>query len=100
MVRSFSLFIMIFFFAGSLVLVAANDIRKRLPAPTAAQEERMQHLITQLRHETILPPEKEFVEESRKPQRQPGSYLPEHDWARLKRTILGLMSSSEPEGQK
>lgn len=100
MVRTFSLFMMIFLFAGSLVLVAANDIRKRLPPPSAAQEERMRNLITHLRHETILPPEKEFVEEARKPPRKPGSYLPDTDWARLKRAILSVVSSSEPEEQK
>jgi hypothetical protein len=100
MARTFALFMMIFLFSGSLVLVAANDIRKSLPPPSAAQQERMQTLITHLRHETILPPEKAFVEEGRKPVRKPGSYLPDTDWARLKRAILSIVSSPEAEESK
>lgn len=100
MLNRFSLFMMICVFSGALVLVAAHDIRKRLQPPTAQELEYSQELITNLRSENILPAEKAFVEEARKPARKPGSYLPQRDWERLKKAVQGFFASPEPEEVK
>lgn len=100
MLHRFSLFMMICLFSGALVLVAAHDIRKRLQPPTSQEVTEMQELVTNLRSENILPPDKAFVEESRKPTRKPGSYLPQRDWERLKKAVQGFFGSSEPEEVK
>ncbi|MFO0415970.1 MAG: hypothetical protein ACK5Y6_01660 [Pseudomonadota bacterium] len=100
MLQKIGLFICVFFFSGSMVLMGARDMRDRLSPPQEPEVERAKKLIQALRGDELFKIEAKYDAEHEKPARKPGSYLPEYDLRKLKTFLGSLIGADAPPGQQ
>ena len=86
---------MITFFSGSIVVMAAKDLRKNLKPPTDVEVERAKKLVQALRGDELFIVEAKYHEpHPNLPPRKTGSFLPEYDTKKIKSFILGLVGGA------
>jgi len=95
MLRRFGLFLFIVFFSGSVVVVAARNLRDKLGSFSAQQQEQVVKLVEALRGDQLFKAEAKYHEGQKGPPRRVGSYLPEHDIKKLKQFLASLISGEE-----
>jgi hypothetical protein len=98
--RSVALFLMIFLFAGSIVFVAARDIRVRLAPPTDVDRALLQDILKDIQGERVVPAVKAAMPKEAMPDRSHGSYLARRDIERLKKFIVSLVNPGEAAESK
>jgi hypothetical protein len=92
----FGLFLLITFFSGSIVVMAAKDLRNNLKPPTDGEIDRTKRLVQALRGDELFNVEAKYTEPHPNLQpRKPGSYLPDYDMKKIKSFILGLVGGTE-----
>jgi hypothetical protein len=95
---------MITFFAGSVVSVAARDMRAGLEQQGSDKQAEVRNLIDQLRGESLLKKGEAYVDDQVMPPRKPGALLTERDrgfFKTLLRRILGAAEDpSKPSQQQ
>lgn len=97
MLRRFGLFLFILFFSGSVVVVAARNLRDRLGTFSTQQQERVVKLVESLRGDELFKAEAKYHEGQKGPPRRNGSYLPEHDLKKIKQFLAGLIAGDESQ---
>lgn len=95
MLRELGLFLIIVFFSGSAVVVAARNLRDKLGSFSAQQQEQVVKLVEALRGDQLFKAEAKYHEGQKGPPRRIGSYLPEHDIKKLKQFLASLISGEE-----
>jgi hypothetical protein len=97
MLRRLGLFFFIVFFSGSVVIVAARNLRDHLGGFSDEQKQRASALVEALRGDQLFKSEAKYHEGQKGPPRRTGSYLPEHDLKKLKRFLSNLVAGEEDE---
>ena len=95
MLRRLGLFMFIVFFSGSVVIVAARNLRDKLGGFSEQQKERVVKLVEALRGDELFKAEAKYHEGQKGPPRRTGSYLPEHDLKKIKKFLSGLVSGED-----
>jgi hypothetical protein len=95
MLRRLGLFFFIVFFSGSVVIVAARNLRDRLGGFSDEQKERVATLVEALRGDQLFKAEAKYHEGQKGPPRRIGSYLPEHDLKKLKQFLSSLVAGDD-----
>ena len=72
-------------------------MRNALPKPEETEVERAKKLIQSLRGDELFKIEAKYSEAHEKPERRPGSYLPDYDLRKIKK-FLGSMIGVEEDG--
>jgi hypothetical protein len=86
------LFLLVTFFSGSIVVMAATDLRNRLKPPTNDEVERAAKLVQALRGDELFRVEAKYDEQHPNLQpRKPGRYLPEYDMKKIKSFLVGII---------
>ena len=85
------------FFAGSMVIVGARNMRDRLGEATQKDKEQAERLIHALRGDELFRFEGKYSENNNHPNRQSGSYLPDHDRRKIKEFLRRLIGGSSSE---
>jgi hypothetical protein len=96
----FGLFLLITFFSGSIVVMAARDLRNNLKPPSEAEVEQAGKLVTALRGDALFEIEAKYHENHpRLSPRKIGSYLADYDVKKIKSFLIGLVGGiGEGEG--
>ncbi len=97
MLRRFGLFLFIVFFSGSVVIVAARNLRDKLTASSAQEQEQVVKLLEALRGDELFKTEAKYHEQKKGPPRRLGSYLPEHDLKKIKQFLASLIAGDESQ---
>ena len=92
--------LVIVLFASSAVVLGARDIRKRLSPPTDAERAQIQEMIRDWKGDSVIPAQRAAIDKEHIPHRPYGSYLPSGDLARIKKFLVKLIKSDEPEAKK
>jgi hypothetical protein len=97
MVRRLGLFLFIVFFSGSVVIVAARNLRDRLGSFSDQQKEQVSALVEALRGDQLFKAEAKYHQDHKGPPRRFGSYLPEHDLKKIKQFLSGLVAGEDDD---
>jgi len=89
-------FLLVLFFAGSVVIVAVHELRERSMMQGQGSPESARRLIKQLRGEVLVNRKDEYVESESLPQRKPGSYLHDKDREKLNSLLQQVVPPSSP----
>jgi len=92
------LFTVVVAFSSAMVMLGARDLLRGLKSPSDAQTEQAKQLIQQLRGDELFKIEAKYDQEHQKPNRQPGSVLPDYDIAKIKRFLSNLIGGVGSEG--
>jgi hypothetical protein len=88
----FGLFLLITFFSGSIVVIAAKDLRNNLKPPSESEVEQVGKLVNALRGDALFEIEAKYHENHpRLSPRKIGSYLADYDVKKIKSFVIGLM---------
>jgi hypothetical protein len=85
-------FLLVTFFSGSIVIIAAKDLRKNLQPPTELETERAAKLVQALRGDELFHVEAKYHEPH--PNLEPrklGSFLRAYDLKKIKSFMMGLV---------
>ena len=85
------LFTCVVAFSSAMVMLSARDLLRGLKAPTDTQTEQVKQLIHQLRGDQLFKIEAKYDQEHDKPNRKPGSVLPDYDIAKIKKFLSNLI---------
>lgn len=92
------LFTVVVAFSCAMVMLGARDLLRGLKAPTDTQTEQAKQLIQQLRGDQLFKIEAKYDPEHDKPNRKPGSVLPDYDIAKIKKFLSNLIGGVGSEG--
>ncbi len=79
------------------MVMGARDLRNALKAPTSVEMERAKKLIQQLRGDELFRMKVKYDQAHEKPNRKPGSILPEYDLAKIKKFLSNLIGNGDSE---
>ncbi len=80
-----------------MVVMGARDLRNALKAPSSVDMDRAKKLIQQLRGDELFRIEAKYDQTHEKPNRRPGSILPEYDLAKIKKFLSNLIGNGDSE---
>jgi len=87
-------FLLISFFAGSVVFMAAHELRAKTMRHGSGNPEEAHRLIQKLRGEFVVNHEAGYINPSEIPHRRPGDYLQENDRKALNSLLHRMLPSS------
>lgn len=93
--KRFTFFLLVFFFAGSVVLIAAHELKNRSMKRREGTSAEARQLIHNLRGEASLISKEGYVDPGAYPTRRPGSYLQEHDKKKLNTLLQQLIPPAD-----
>lgn len=93
--RRFGFILLVVFFAGSVVLMAAHELRRKTMRQGDGDALSAQKLIKELRSEAVVNREDGYVDPEAMPLRRPGGYLHEKDRQKLNSLIQKVVPSTE-----
>lgn len=93
--RGIGFFLLVLYFAGSVVVVAARDIRVRLEKQGTSKKTEVAALIEQLRGEPLQQKGAPFVHADSLPERNRGRLLTKHDRSFFRRILRVFVSVGE-----
>jgi hypothetical protein len=93
--RGIGFFLLVLYFAGSVVVVAAHDIRAALPKQGDSKRAEVKALVRQLRGDPLVRKGQPFLHADEAPAREKGRSLTKHDRSFLKRLLRGFISVGE-----
>ena len=86
--------LLVLFFAGSVVLMAAHEIRTKTMKRGEGSTASARQLIKELRGESVVNKKQEYVDPSSLPQRRPGEYLQERDRQKLNSLLKQVLPAT------
>jgi hypothetical protein len=93
--RGIGFFLLVLYFAGSVVVVAARDIRVKLEKQGTSKKTEVAALIQQLRGEPLQQKGAPFVHGESLPERNRGRILTKHDQSFFRRILRVFVSVGE-----
>jgi len=87
-------FLLVLFFAGSVVVMAAHELRTRSHRKGGGDSISARRLIQVLKGETVANKPEGYLEPELMPQRRPGSYLHEQDRKNLNSLLKQVVPST------
>ena len=86
--------LLVLFFAGSIVLMAAHEIRSKTMRRGDGSSTSARQLIRELRGEKVVNKKEEYVDPASLPQRRPGDYLQENDRQKLNSLLRQVLPAT------